>query len=98
VNGGSVVLSLPSDSQPTYDAVVRDAADTDDARLLKFYAALALNHISHLTEAIDGFLLTVEHNQPPKIFLGKHYNRMVSLMLGTKRYITPTRAICMFTL
>lgn len=62
--------SLPDDVQPAYDVALSDATDSDDARLLRFYAALALNHISHLTEAIDAFLLTVEHNQPPKIFLG----------------------------
>lgn len=68
---------LPADMQPIYEAALNDTADTDDSRLLKFYAALALNHITHLTEAIDAFLLTVEHNQPPKIFLGMLFMSLV---------------------
>lgn len=34
-----------------------------------FYVAQCATHASHLTHAIDAFLQTVEHNQPPKVFL-----------------------------
>ncbi len=37
--------------------------------MLSFYAAQCATHSLHLTHAIDAFLNTVEHNQPPKVFL-----------------------------
>lgn len=37
--------------------------------MLSFYASQCATHSLHLTHAIDAFLNTVEHNQPPKIFL-----------------------------
>ncbi|GLV42292.1 p130CAS [Carabus blaptoides fortunei] len=43
--------------------------DPDDKQVLTFYAAQAVTHHTHLTHAIDAFLQTVEHNQPPKVFL-----------------------------
>ncbi|KAK6630916.1 hypothetical protein RUM44_003088 [Polyplax serrata] len=43
--------------------------ESDDSRLIRFYAALTVTHTAQLTKAIDSFLQTVEHNQPPKIFL-----------------------------
>ncbi|KAJ8973813.1 hypothetical protein NQ317_010795 [Molorchus minor] len=43
--------------------------DNDDKQLLTFYAAQIVTHHTNLTHAIDAFLQTVEHNQPPKIFL-----------------------------
>lgn len=45
------------------------ALDPDDKQVLTFYAAQAVTHHTHLTHAIDAFLQTVEHNQPPKVFL-----------------------------
>ncbi|XP_046395950.1 breast cancer anti-estrogen resistance protein 1 isoform X2 [Ischnura elegans] len=41
----------------------------DDLRVLQFYAPQSVEHVNYLTRAIDAFLLTVEHNQPPKVFL-----------------------------
>ncbi|KAL1502053.1 hypothetical protein ABEB36_007256 [Hypothenemus hampei] len=41
----------------------------EDRKLLKFFAGQLVCHYQHLTNAIDAFLQTVEHNQPPKIFL-----------------------------
>lgn len=43
--------------------------DADDRRILSFYAGQIVTHSAHLTHAIDAFLQTVEHNQPPKVFL-----------------------------
>jgi hypothetical protein len=40
--------------------------DPNDKQLLAFYAAQVITHGAHLTHAIDAFLQTVEHNQPPK--------------------------------
>lgn len=36
---------------------------------MSFYAGQIVTHSAHLTHAIDAFLQTVEHNQPPKVFL-----------------------------
>lgn len=36
---------------------------------MSFYLAQCTTHAAHLTHAIDAFLQTVEHNQPPKVFL-----------------------------
>lgn len=75
--------ALPVDLKKSYDQIINDAEnnslsdsncntiENDDARLISFYAALAVTHTAQLTRAIDAFLQTVEHNQPPKIFLGK---------------------------
>lgn len=43
--------------------------DPNDKQLLAFYAAQVITHGAHLTHAIDAFLQTVEHNQPPKVIL-----------------------------
>lgn len=40
-----------------------------DRTLLEYYAQQTVTHIKYLNQAIDGMLLTVEHNQPPKHFL-----------------------------
>lgn len=38
-------------------------------QVLTFFAAQIATHHNYLTQAIDAFLQTVEHNQPPKVFL-----------------------------
>lgn len=79
--GNEIRQCLPPELRKSYDAIVRDAEnnslsqdcnnkESDDARLIRFYAALTVSHSAQLTRAIDAFLQTVEHNQPPKIFLG----------------------------
>lgn len=40
-----------------------------DKTLLEYYAQQMCSHIKYLNQAIEGMLLTVEHNQPPKHFL-----------------------------
>lgn len=40
-----------------------------DKTLLEYYAQQTVTHMKYLSQAIDGMLLTVEHNQPPKHFL-----------------------------
>jgi len=55
-------LALTDDKRPIDD-------DVDDYRVLNFYSGQAVTHSCHLTHAIDAFLQTVEHNQPPKVFL-----------------------------
>lgn len=75
--------SLPPELRKSYDTIIREVenyslsedsnnVENDDARLIRFYAALTVSHIAQLTRAIDAFLQTVEHNQPPKIFLGNY--------------------------
>lgn len=81
-NHAEIMKTLPKSLQKGYDNCVKHAddlafdvdhktagLDPDDRQLLAFYAAQVVTHHSNLTHAIDAFLQTVEHNQPPKIFL-----------------------------
>lgn len=52
-----------------FDGDFRSPLGADDKQLLTFFAAQLITHHNNLTQAIDAFLETVEHNQPPKIFL-----------------------------
>lgn len=73
--------ALPKELMKGYDELVKNAEnaaiiddkgtglDPEDKQVLTFFAAQAVTHHNHLTQAIDAFLLTVEHNQPPKVFL-----------------------------
>ncbi|EEZ99463.2 Breast cancer anti-estrogen resistance protein 1-like Protein [Tribolium castaneum] len=73
--------ALPEKFKKTYDSLVKHAddvafdsdhktgLDSDDKQLLSFFAAQLVTHHRNLTQAIDAFLQTVEHNQPPKVFL-----------------------------
>lgn len=77
-----ILKELPKDLKKGYDNCIKHAddvafdsdhksagLDADDKQLLIFYAAQVITHHTNLTHAIDAFLQTVEHNQPPKIFL-----------------------------
>lgn len=82
-NHADIMKTLPKNLQKGYDNCVKHADDVafdvdhkstvgldpDDKQLLTFYAAQVVTHHTNLTNAIDAFLQTVEHNQPPKIFL-----------------------------
>lgn len=72
--------ALPSELKKGYDNLIKNAEsaaineksselNADDKQVLMFYAAQAVTHHTNLTHAIDAFLHTVEHNQPPKVFL-----------------------------
>ncbi|TGZ53039.1 Uncharacterized protein DBV15_00528, partial [Temnothorax longispinosus] len=72
--------TLPQELRSNYDLLVSEAdnaaiqmppttptpMDPNDKQLLAFYVAQVITHGAHLTHAIDAFLQTVEHNQPPK--------------------------------
>lgn len=78
-----ILDDLPDKLRKSFDGLVRetetlaatdpeqpeDSMDADDRRILSFYAGQIVTHSAHLTHAIDAFLQTVEHNQPPKVFL-----------------------------
>ncbi|XP_072394198.1 breast cancer anti-estrogen resistance protein 1 isoform X3 [Diabrotica undecimpunctata] len=81
-NHADIMKTLPKNLQKDYDNCVKHADDVafdvdhktagldpDDKQLLAFYATQVVTHHTNLTHAIDAFLNTVEHNQPPKIFL-----------------------------
>ncbi|XP_018577737.1 breast cancer anti-estrogen resistance protein 1 [Anoplophora glabripennis] len=81
-NHAEILKDLPKDLKKGYDNCLKHAddiafdgdhksagLDSDDKQLLTFYAAQVVTHHTNLTHAIDAFLQTVEHNQPPKIFL-----------------------------
>ncbi|XP_015434465.1 PREDICTED: breast cancer anti-estrogen resistance protein 1 [Dufourea novaeangliae] len=75
--------TLPQELRSNYDLLVSEAdnaaiqmppttptpMDPDDKQLLAFYVAQVITHGNHLTHAIDAFMQTVAHNQPPKVFL-----------------------------
>lgn len=78
-----VRATLPQELRSNYDLLVSESdnatiqmppttptpMDPNDKQLLAFYAAQVITHGNHLTHAIDAFMQTVEHNQPPKVFL-----------------------------
>ncbi|CAK9833245.1 Breast cancer anti-estrogen resistance protein 1 [Anthophora retusa] len=73
-----VRAALPQELRSNYDLLVSESdnatiqmppMDPNDKQLLAFYAAQVITHSNHLTHAIDAFMQTVEHNQPPKVFL-----------------------------
>ncbi|XP_074035180.1 serine_rich_CAS and FAT-like_CAS_C domain-containing protein p130CAS isoform X2 [Leptinotarsa decemlineata] len=81
-NHAEILKDLPQSLRKGYDNCVKIAdsiafdndhkspgLDSDDKQLLTFYAAQVVTHHTNLTNAIDAFIKTVEHNQPPKIFL-----------------------------
>lgn len=72
--------ALPKELKKGYDNLLKNAEnaaivndkttlDPEDKQVLMFFAAQVVTHHNHLTQAIDAFLQTVEHNQPPKVFL-----------------------------
>lgn len=68
--------ALPKEFRKGYDNLVKHADDVafdndskDTKQILSFFAAQVVTHLENLTHAIDAFLLTVERNQPPKVFL-----------------------------
>ncbi|KAG8229217.1 hypothetical protein J437_LFUL008853 [Ladona fulva] len=63
---GDQIHSIPSKNGTSNG---QEALHPDDLRVLQFYAPQSVEHVNYLTRAIDAFLLTVEHNQPPKVFL-----------------------------
>ncbi|KYN11494.1 Breast cancer anti-estrogen resistance protein 1 [Trachymyrmex cornetzi] len=79
--------ALPQELRSNYDLLVSEAdnaaiqmppttptpMDPNDKQLLAFYVAQVITHGAHLTHAIDAFLQTVEHNQPPKAIEIKIY-------------------------
>jgi enhancer of filamentation 1 len=76
--------ALPKDLKKNFDNVVKSSMseieeplDPNDKTVLVYYASQCVTHINYLTQAIDSFLKTVEHNQPPKFFLA--YGKFVVL-------------------
>lgn len=76
--------ALPKDLKQNFDSVVKSSMselneplDPNDKSVLVYYASQCVTHINYLTQAIDSFLKTVEHNQPPKFFLA--YGKFVVL-------------------
>lgn len=65
-----------------------------DYQLLHFYGAQVNSHINHLTNAIDAFLNTIKHNQPPKVFVG--HSKFIVISAHKLVYIGDTvhRNIC----
>lgn len=59
----TLAISDPEQPEP------ENSLEADDKRILSFYSGQIITHSAHLTHAIDAFLQTVEHNQPPKVFL-----------------------------
>ncbi|KAI4469942.1 cas scaffolding protein [Holotrichia oblita] len=71
---------LPQKLKKDYDTMIKNVHDVslnnekpvldhDEKQILTFFATQVITHHNNLTQAIDAFLQTVEHNQPPKVFL-----------------------------
>ncbi|CAH0389982.1 unnamed protein product [Bemisia tabaci] len=96
-----VLESLPPELQKSYSLLIKQAKSVDlpdvsndgesfnsDKQVLSFYAIQASTHASQLMHAIDAFLQTVEHNQPPKVFLA--HGKFVVLSAHRLVYIGDT--------
>ncbi|KAB7499043.1 Breast cancer anti-estrogen resistance protein 1 [Armadillidium nasatum] len=62
--------------------------DANDRQVLNFYGVQAKLHLQNLNSAIDAFLLTIENNQPPKIFIA--HSKFVILSAHKLVYIGDT--------
>ncbi|XP_053643229.2 breast cancer anti-estrogen resistance protein 1 isoform X1 [Cherax quadricarinatus] len=62
--------------------------DPNDRQVVAFYGNQAEVHLQHLNTAIDAFLLTIENNQPPKVFIA--HSKFVILNAHKLVYIGDT--------
>ncbi|KAK4295605.1 hypothetical protein Pmani_031848 [Petrolisthes manimaculis] len=62
--------------------------DPNDRQVITFYGNQAELHLQHLNTAIDAFLLTIENNQPPKVFIA--HSKFVILNAHKLVYIGDT--------
>lgn len=62
--------------------------DPNDRQVINFYGNQAEVHLQHLNTAIDAFLLTIENNQPPKVFIA--HSKFVILNAHKLVYIGDT--------
>ncbi|KAG7155680.1 Breast cancer anti-estrogen resistance protein 1-like, partial [Homarus americanus] len=62
--------------------------DPNDRQVVTFYGTQAEVHLQHLNTAIDAFLLTIENNQPPKVFIA--HSKFVILNAHKLVYIGDT--------
>lgn len=67
LQSGFDMLVLDTENGSVQSPTTPTPMDPNDKQLLTFYAAQVITHGTHLTHAIDAFLQTVEHNQPPKV-------------------------------
>lgn len=97
-NHAEIRDALPQELKKGYDNLVKHADDVafddsktlcqDDKQILTFFAAQVVRHVENLTQAIDAFLSTVEHSQPPKVFLA--HGKFVVLSAHKLVYIGDT--------
>ena len=62
--------------------------DPNDKQVINFYGSQSEVHLRHLNTAIDAFLLTIENNQPPKVFIA--HSKFVILNAHKLVYIGDT--------
>ncbi|XP_018330982.1 breast cancer anti-estrogen resistance protein 1 [Agrilus planipennis] len=67
--GYDTLVKNANESAMSADAKGIEIMDQDDKKIILYFATQAVTHHNSLTQAIDAFLQTVEHNQPPKVFL-----------------------------
>lgn len=97
-NHAEIRDALPKELKKGYDNLIKHADDIafddtktlcqDDKQILTFFAAQVVRHLENLTQAIDAFLSTVEHSQPPKVFLA--HGKFVVLSAHKLVYIGDT--------
>ncbi|CAH0546961.1 unnamed protein product [Brassicogethes aeneus] len=76
-----ILNALPNNLKIGFDNCIKSAdnvsfddhksvgLDPSDKQILEFFSAQLVTHHNNLTQAIDAFLESVEHNQPPKVFI-----------------------------
>lgn len=70
------VLVTQSDTLPVV-LPDTDKVSENDRSVVEFYGDQVETYVSYLSNAIDSFIQTIEHNQPPKVFVA--YSKFVIL-------------------
>lgn len=84
-------LSSDNDSKKLSTTTIKMnqlSIDSNDKQLIHFYGAQCKLHLQNLNQAIDAFLLTIENNQPPRIFIA--HSKFVILSAHKLVYIGDT--------
>lgn len=82
------VLNKGNVSVPVSNKQASITLDANDRQVVHFYGNQGEIHLQHLNTAIDAFLLTVENNQPPKVFIA--HSKFVILNAHKLVYIGDT--------
>uniref|UniRef100_A0A0P6ENC8 Putative Breast cancer anti-estrogen resistance 1 protein n=1 Tax=Daphnia magna TaxID=35525 RepID=A0A0P6ENC8_9CRUS len=71
------VLVAQSEDLPVLPSATNDKVSDNDRNVMEFYGSQAETYAVYLSNAIDAFIVTIERNQPPKVFVA--YSKFVIL-------------------